>query len=811
MVNRLFFSVILLISFFSTNTYAQSILISGRIVDNTGETLPNCTVMLYDKQNNTLTSGLISDTDGLFAIRVNTKGSYILEISILGFDKNISHLEVKDKNIDIGNIVLEESAINLSEVSVTASKNEIEFSPGKTTVNLSSPLSKASSNILDVLKTMPGVFIREDGTVSLNGQSGSQIIVNGKPTYLSGENLMNLLRSMPATSVSKIELITHPSAQYDAAGNSGIINLHTDRHFFRGSSLATHARYTQGKYAGGDIGFNFAYRDGKLCLFSDYSYYTGKGYNDLNVIREDLDFITQKPLSDKLMYQDTYRRWKYDSHYYRVGLDYDISPKTYLGIYSNGFIMDRRQDGDISSRIVELDNILSSELLTNNKNNKYPRSYTGGINMAYKPEKETEWNNYFDFIYHDQPENQFQYDTFKDFVSGEQKQDTLKGDMGGKIHIYAGESNISFPISKSKIRAGAKTSFISVDNSTVYHNLYDNKWLENEALSRQFSYSENINAAYLQAETRFSDRLSTQIGLRVENTNVRGTISSYASDVDSSYSHHYTHLFPSVTLEYKFQNGNALSALYSRRINRPNYNDMNPFVYIFDNYMHEQGNPDLEPSLSDNIELSFVWKNKLKASVFLLHVKDPISKSFHLEENDRILVYPDNLSSSYSYGLRLNSSVFNPALWWKVSANLTLNYKRYKWFFFDKEEKASVFSPYAGLNNQFGFAKNWAAEIYLSYRGKNANGQYSFRPVFIGNAGIRRQILKENGTISFTIDDIFESNLLKGKVRMPGRFYNSRERELGRLFRISFSYRFRKGKEAKEANRKRGIDERDRI
>ncbi|MDU1891348.1 MAG: TonB-dependent receptor [Dysgonomonas sp.] len=810
MVNRLFFSALLFTSFFQLNIHAQDICISGCIIEETGLTIPYCNVILYDKQDSIMVAKLVSDSNGLFTIQTNTNNTYLLEISMLGFDKKILLLDVKDKNIQLGDIPLKESVINLTEVTITASKNEIEFSPGKTTVNLSSLLMKASSNILDVLKTMPGVFIREDGIVSLNGQINSQIIVNGKPTYLSGDNLISLLRSMPATSVSKIELITHPSALYDAAGSSGVINLHINRHFYRGISLSTHIRYNQGKYTSGDIGFNFAYRNSKLCLFSDYSYYTGNGYNDLNVMREDLDYITQKPI-DKFIYQHTYRKWKYDSHYYRVGLDYDISSKTYLGIYTNGFIMDRKQNGDINSRIIEPENLLRSKLFTNNKNNKYPCSYKGGIDISYKPEKETEWNNYFDFVYHNQPEDHFQHDTFNDFVSGRQKQDTLKGNMGGKIHIYAGESNIAFPIGKNKVRAGAKTSFISVNNSSVYHNLDNNKWIEMASLSRQFSYNENINAAYLQFETRFSDKLSTQIGLRVENTNVKGTISQYNTNTESSYSHHYTHLFPSVTLEYKLQNGNALSALYSRRINRPNYNDMNPFVYIFDNYMHEQGNPDLKPSLSDNIELSFVFKNKLKASIFVLHVNEPISKSFHQIENDLILVYPDNLSSSYSYGVRLNSTVFNPTIWWNISANLTLNYKKYKWFFFDKGERVSVFSPHMGLNNQFEFAEKWAAEVHLSYRGKNADGQYSFKPIFIGNVGIRRQILKDNGTISFTIDDIFESNLQKGKVQMPGRLYISRERELGRLFRISFSYRFRQGKEAIKANRKRGIDESDRI
>ena len=251
MVNRFFFSVLLFICFFSLNTYAQSIRISGRIIDDSGLAIPNCTVMLYHEQDSTLVSGVISDTNGLFTVHANSKNSYLIEIYMLGFEKNISFLEVKTENIDMGDIRLKESAVSLSEITITAAKNEIVFSPGRTIINLSSPLTQAGSNVLDVLKTMPGVFVSEDGTVSLNGQSGSQIIVNNKSTYLSGDNLMNLLRSMPATSVSKIELITHPSAQYDAAGNAGIINLQMDRHFFRGTSLAVNSRYTQGKYASG--------------------------------------------------------------------------------------------------------------------------------------------------------------------------------------------------------------------------------------------------------------------------------------------------------------------------------------------------------------------------------------------------------------------------------------------------------------------------------------------------------------------------------------------------------------------------------
>ena len=811
MTNRFYLTALLLFLVYSTNVYGQNIRISGRIVDSMEQPLPNCTVMLFNAQDSILANGLISDTNGEFIIQTNSRGSYFLEVSMLGFDKSVSLLEIGNTPILLKDILLKESSVNLSEITVIAPKEDIRFSPGKTTVNLSSPLIKSRSNILEVLKTMPGVFIREDGTIALNGQTGSQIFINGKSTYLSGETLINLLRSMPAASVDKIELITHPSAQYDAAGNSGIINLYTDKHFFKGLTLSTHARYSQGKYAKGDIGFNFAYRSGKICLFSDYSYYTGKDYNELSIKREDLHMITQEPL-DRWMFQNADRKWRYNSHYYRIGLDYDISSKIYLGAYTTGFIMDRKQSGEINSQVVEYMNFLSSELYTQNKNNKNPGSYSGGVSMTYKANENIEWNNYFDLVYHNQPENISQYDKFYNHVSEQNTQDTLKGKMDGKIHIYAAESNITFLIGKnSKIRTGGKTSFISVDNSAVYHNKLYNEWIENSSLNKQFSYDENINAAYLQLETQFANKFSIQVGVRVENTNIKGTVSQLVSETDSSYSSHYTHLFPSLNFEYKFQNENALSFLYSRRINRPNYNAMNPFVYIFDNYLYEQGNPNLKPSLSDNLELSFVWKNKLKTSIFLLRVSDPISKSFHLAEDDRILVYPDNLSSSYIYGLRINSTIFKPASWWRLNANLALNYKKYKWAFINEQEKASVFSPVIGLNNQFEFANDWSAEIYASYNGKTADGQYAFKPMFIANAGVRKQILKGNGTISLVIDDILQSNLLKGEIKMPGRSYNSRERETGRLFHISFSYRFKQGKDAKESNRKRGIEESGRI
>jgi len=811
MVNKVLFTALLFVFCHIGCLNGQDIRVTGRVIDDTGQSLPNCTVMLFHKQDSSFVSGVISDIDGDFSIQAKMPGLYLLEVSMLGFDKKVSFLVLEAEDIQMGNILLDESAVHLSAVTITAPKNTIEFSPGKTIVNISNSLFGSQGNILDVLKSMPGVFIREDGTVSLNGQSGTKIYLNGKVIYLSGDNLVNLLRSMSATSINKVELITHPSAKYDAAGNSGIINLQTNKNYLNGTTLSLHSRYTQGKYASGDTGFNFAYRNNKINIFSDYSFYTGKGYNDLKVKRTDLDIETKQSLN-RFLFQDTYRKWNYNSHYYRIGIDYDISEKVFLGLYSNGFLMDRNQNGKMNSLIVKQTEIPDSRLFTQNKNKKNSRSFSGGISMTYKPNDNTEWNNYFDYHYHGQPESQFQHNKLEDFIIMQPSQDTLKGNMEGNIHIYGAESNITFPLGKSKISAGLKTSFISVDNSAIYFDLLNGQWINNSVLSRQFSYDENINAGYIQAETRFSESFSMQAGIRVENTNIKGIVHQETEPTDFTYSNHYTHLFPSLNLEYKLSNENTFSLLYARRITRPNYMDMNPFIYIFDNYLYEQGNPELKPSLSDNIEASFVLKDKFKTSLYLLKRNNPIYKTFHLVENeDRILVYPDNLSSVYTYGLSMNTTIFKPASWLQLNASISLNYGKYKWKFDDKTEKESVFSPFLSLSNQFELNKDWLAEFNMTYKGNTSDGQYSFKPVFMAYASIRKYILQRKGSITFTIDDAFQSGLVKGKVFMPGKYYESRERELGRLFHISFSYRFKQGEGARKSNKKRGMDESGRI
>lgn len=805
-MNRYIGFILAFFLLFSAWSQAQSTHLSGEITDTAGEPLANCTVMLLHADSSFI-AGVISDAGGAYRLKVPSPGSYQVEISMLGYEKQLYPVEAGNKDKQLPKTVLRESSVALSAVTVTAYKQAVAFAPGKTTINLSATSLASEGDVFEALKNMPGVNINESGAVSLNGQPGVEVLVNGKPTYLTGESLVNLLRSMPASSVRKIELITHPSARYDAAGNSGVINLQTGRSAHAGLDLSVHSRYTQSRFAGGDGGFNLGYRNRKVNVFADYSFYGRKEYNDLHVKRIDIGQPDNHRSLEPTMWQDTYRTWEVRSHYGRAGIDYTPSEKLAWGAYASGTLTDQSIDGRMKADFGRNAAGADSSLWTMNRNHKHPRSYSGGAYFSCKPRSQTEWNTYFDWVLHRQPENQYQTDEFQ--APARSANDTLRGDMQGTIHIYAAESHLAWPIGKTKWEAGAKSSFISVDNAARYDDLAQGVWIGNTDLSKAFSYKENINAAYIQTSARLTNRLALQAGLRLEHTHVQGKV--WAGAADSSYTHHYVDWFPTASLAYTLPAGNTLSVLFARRITRPNYQDMNPFVYIFDEYLHERGNPQLKPALSNHLSASFAWQKLGQASLFFLWIKDPIVKSFHREGVDRMLVYPANLTSRYVAGLRLQTAILHPLRVWQMSGSFSLNYGRYGWTFENGTEENTFLTPTADLNNRFELGKGWTVELQASYRGKASEGQAVGKPFFLASGGIRKSVFNRKGTFSLVVDDIFRSGLIRGTTTMPGRMYESRERRQGRLVHLSFTYRFRSGEGVKPSRQKGKTEEERRI
>lgn len=680
----------------------------------------------------------------------------------------------------------------LKEVVVTAKLPLIEMSAGKTTYRMDASITQSTGSLYDVLSSLPGVMIDSGGNILLNGQSGAIILMDGKPTYLSGDELVSLLKSTPATNADKIDLITQPSALYDAAGSTGLIDIRTRKIKLRGINLNLNGNGSLGRSGGGYGSASMNVREDKFNFYLLYSYYQGK-----NVIDMFIDRAFSR--DEERMTQDSYRKREITSHYLRTGCDFYLNKRTVWGISFSGNLSGQKENADMFTKIQEGRTAGNTYSYTDrNRNN-----LSVGTNMVHTLKKEGgEVSASFDYFHYYSTENQLM-DSFKP--------DTLKGDMRGNINLYVGQADAVYPMNERwKLQVGGKTSFVAIDNTAGYMRPSVSGWLSDGSLGSRFVYNENINAAYLQAVYE-TDDLKLTAGLRLEHTHMHGNFGGNTVQKDSSFTTNYLHLFPTLALQYNVSLNHAFQFSYGRRIARPNYNDLNPFTYIFDEYTHEGGNTKLRSSFSDNIELAYVYRSWLQTALFCSHTEDAIMKSYQERENQCIYVMPENLSSYTQTGIRIHAANLGLTRFWKMNLTAIGMYNDYNWTEQGSKLKNRMFTPMFSSINQFTFTSAWSAELSANYNGRMAYGQATVHPAFEMNVGIQKKIFRGKVSVILFAKDIFNTNLQKVNVRALGTRAFVDERRNKRVVGIAFMWRFQKGSEAKESRWKSEVDETKRV
>lgn len=797
------------IAFLSMNAQTGQIVLSGVIEDNKGVPQENATILLLNVSDSSFVSGTVTDLYGKYEFPDIPKGSYLLEIAMLGYVKQVRTVTVnKGKKQTLPTIVMEEDVQMLSGITVTAAKKQIELEAGKTIVNLSSSLAGTKSTAFEALKNVPGVLVREDGSIYLYGQAGVNVLIDDKLTYLSGENLANLLRSIPSTSVDRIELTTHPSSRYDASGNSGLINIQTKKVKIQGINLSVYSNYQQGKRAKGYESINFSVRRNRFNFYTDYSYNWGKNYMDM--VSERYYPLTESPESDELTLRMTAdRQMRHKSHFIRGGVSYELSDRITLDTYATANWYEWRKHETTDSRFFIAPSTEDSLRITWNELNVKHTNFTGGTSLVYAFKEKGKWDASFDFQRFGRVNNQSQSSSFQTSSINTDK-DLLNGNMDGDIDINTGQTNITYPLSeRTTLDAGAKTAFISIDNTVLYKN-YHAGWVNNTQLSNSFFYDENINAAYVKLKTTILPSLSLDAGLRLENTNVKSRQADLTEKGDSLFSNHYTNLFPNLVTQYKLSENHLVSFMYGRRINRPNYRDLNPFIEINDTYTREQGNTELKPEFSDNFELSYFFKQQYGLSLQYSRRTDPIAKSYIIKENQLIIVTPKNLRTNHSYRARLSLNNMKPFSWWTIHVNGTLTYNRFNWEFNDAEEVNECLTPMIHVSNQLTLPYGWTAEITGYYNGPMAEGQARVHPLGQVSTGIRKNIFKNKASIQLYVDDIFATNRVHiDLVGSTKGWY--KEKTDTRLAGVLFIWRFNSGSTVKDSRQNNRLEESKRI
>lgn len=804
---KMYILIVLLI--LSITVAAQSTL-SGRTTDKDNRPLTGTTILVLTQVDSTYITGAVSDLNGQFEVLNLKPDYYILSFSTIGFRTLHMPLRVvKNTSKELGDIVLEDDSYMLSGVTVTGKRSPVKVEPGKMTVNLSSALLSTDGNVLDALRKLPGVIVQNDGTISLNGKSGANVLIDDKATYLSGENLINYLRSIPANSVENIELISQPASKYDAASSSGMINIQKKKIKEQGIHLALSSGVERGERTRGNETISLNLRHDKWNSYADYSNYWGEDAVELLVSGNYLDPATAKPLDLRKDFVNDIDR-KYNGHYLKTGVDYDWSDRLVAGVYfSSGWVNRTKGQTTISDFFYRESNKSDSTLTALSKIDYGYTNITGGANVAHHFADKGKWDAAFDYQLFDQEDDQLLKSSLQRGIN-RQKEDTLAGKTKGNIKIYSGQTNVNYSLTETfGLSAGLKTVFVHIGSEALYKNRISGNWQENNGLSSNFDYKENINAGYFQLNAKWSSRFSTEAGLRLENTDTKSKYK--ATKQDTAFHKNYLHLFPVFMAHYQLSDNHSMSLAYARRIVRPNYRDMNPFVEVRDQFLYEQGNTGLKPELIDNVEVSWLSKKQYSFHAFYSRRTNPISISFLVEDESRVLIMPRNLSGNHSFGIRVGLNNLRPFSWWTAHVNGSLTYKQFDWIASGNAFKNEVATPMIHVSHQFALPRGWAGEAFGYFSGEMIEGQTIIEPLWTLSLGLRKNLLNNKFSLYIYAHDVFHSNRPNVCVDSNYLYYTSKEKNDSRMIGLSLGYRFSRGREMKKARQENKIEESRRI
>ena len=797
----------------STNEKTVKGRISGKVIDGNTKTIESATITLLRTKDSSVAKMSVADKTGKFEFLDVAEGKYLVSISAVGHDKGFSDMiDINASNLDVTlkTIELVPQAKSISGVTVTSKRPLIEQKAGKTLINVDASPTNTGLNALEVLEKSPGVTVDNDGNISLKGKQGVTILVDGKPTYMSGADLAALLKNMQSSSLEQIEIMTNPPAKYDAAGNSGIINIKTKKGIVKGMNGSANASFTQGVYSRFNGGANLNYRNEKINLFGGYNGGKYEGYNKLIIDRK--IYASDNKTIENLADQVSRPHFEGVYHNLKGGLDYYFTKKTVLGVVINANLNDNDEDPTSTSFMRFPDRTIDYSIKSNGLNTRKWTGVSNNINFKHTFDSTgREITADVDYAFYDnRSKTRLTTESFD--PNGIKKGDDviLRGDIPSNVDIYSAKVDYIHPFKNGvKLEAGFKTSYVSTDNQVEYLRNDGAGWTPDDR-SNHFVYKENINAAYA-IFSKSMKKWELSAGLRVENTNAKG----HQIKSDSSFKRNYTNLFPNVGLSYNASEKNQFNFSYSRRINRPNYDDLNPFVFFLDSLTYGQGNPYLTPQFTHNFELSHTFNKFLTTTLNYTQTDDIITQMLR-QEGEKTFQTRDNFNSMKQLGIAVMAN-FPVTKWWNINLYTNVFNNHYEGMYLNggKNDPIDIqFTTFTGnMTNSFTIGKKgWNAELSGWYRTKGADGLLVINDMGAMNAAVSKTILKKQGTLKLGIRDIFYTQQFSGYAKYSNVDVNLNGRRDTRQVNLSFTYRFGKKNIAPERRRRTGAtDEQNRV
>lgn len=791
------------VCFFWVNS--QSFDISGSIINNNNEAIPFANVLVLRASDSTLVKGGLSDDNGKFKFSSISTNSYFIKASMIGFQPVDSEVFLLNKNITLKPLVMAEGE-ELEEVFIEASKPLYQQKVDRMVINVESSIVSSGGTALEILERSPGVTVnRQNNNISLVGKSGVVVMINDKISYMPTSALVQMLEGMSANNIETIELITTPPANFDAEGNAGYINIKLKQRTDLGLNGSYSFSLGYGKGITNSDNINFNYRKNKVNIYGNYS---------INIDQREQVFKTSREYesegnlfgSETFTFRDPNPR----NQNLRLGIDFEVNEKLVMGIILNG--LNNRWSMDAINENVDTENGIPTQFVNlDNTEINHLKHFGANYNIKYNFNKEEYLifdANYLYFVF-DNPTtyvNTF-FDENMEFVNKEE----LRSGKETPITTLVGQIDYSKKLSdKFKGDFGFKLTNSTFENDVIVENLVNNIWIPDPTLTNISELNETYFAAYTSIDINIDDKTSLKAGLRYEFTDSKLDTDTQGIVVDREYGI----WFPSIFINRKWSDDLSMNISYTKRITRPTFNDLAPFVIFFDPNTFISGNASLQPAISNSVKYDLNYKSYFLS--FQYTNEDATIARFQEridEETGRLIFEAENLDYTRTFSATLGFPL-KLTKWWRIQNNVIFININNRAFYDDIPVQQKVTNFSANSTNSFKYNNSLSAELVIDYTGPRLFGAAQFDEILSFNFGLQYKLSEKWGTLKFSINDIFDqvrwntsTNLPQQNIRTDNYFdfFN-------RTFTLTYSRNFGNSKLKSARDRNTAAeDERQRV
>jgi iron complex outermembrane recepter protein len=805
---RKFIALSIISSLFASATFAQKV--TGVVKDQQGKGLDKTTVSLLRAKDSSVVKLSVTGDDGRYSMTADA-GKYLLSVSHVGYLPLYSnHFEVAGTGETTApELAMAKVSAEMKGVTVTAQRPLVEVKADKTILNVEGTINAIGSDALELLRKAPSVMIDKDDNISVAGKNGVQVYIDGKPSPLSGSDLANFLKSTQSAQIESIEIITNPSAKYEAAGNAGIINIRLKKNKSFGTNGSVNLGFVQGFYGKYNGGLNLNHRNKSVNVFGSYNYNYGDFRMRMNAERETFDTLFDQ--KNRMVFTN-------NTHGFKVGADYFINKLNTIGVVVNGNIADNEFNTSGPMNFIYVPtNTLVKILRANNTNEMKRDNVNTNLNYRYSKPGASDLNIDADYGFFKIGSNQFQPNYYYQ-PDGTTEINRVVNRMISPtdIDLMSLKADYETNYKGGRLGIGGKIGYVETDNDFKRYDVFGSGDVYDSLKSNRFTYKENINAVYVNYNKQLKKGIMIQAGLRVENTHSEGHSTGFKNGgtgeakqpYDSIFKRDYTDVFPSAAVTFNKNPMNQWTVSYSRRIDRPAYQDLNPFEFKLNEYTFMKGNTQLRPQYTNSFGVTNIYKYKLTTTVNYSRVNDIFAQVPDTIDKTKGFLTKKNLATQDVFSLSIGYPF--QYKWYSFYSSLNSNYSHYKADFGggDRKVDLKVFSVTYFMQNSFKLGKGWTGELTGLYISPSV-WQGTIKSTAMGSVdlGLQKTLFQNKANLKVSWTDIFRTMQWGGTSDFSGVRANFSGGGEMQQVKVSFSYRFGSNQVKAAQQRKSAIDE----